>query len=56
MEPIKNEIEYHEIMAGIDFLMSKGSDIVSNEALDLLSQMAGVAQQYEKEYHLNDLE
>ena len=56
MEAIKDETEYCEIMARIDFLMSKGSDSISNEELDLLSQMAVIAQQYEKEHHSKEMQ
>jgi HTH-type transcriptional regulator/antitoxin HigA len=54
MEKINNEAGYDQVMAKIDFLMSKGSDKVTKEELAEIRSLAQIAQSYEQSVYVID--
>jgi HTH-type transcriptional regulator / antitoxin HigA len=49
MEKIINDTDYEKVMARIETLMDKGSQNISKEELDEISEMSLLAQNYEQE-------
>lgn len=52
---VKNELDYNQAMKEIEALMNKGSEQVTEEELNRISELGIAAQQYEKHIYAADM-